>query len=360
MSGPDKSYGWYYGGRWNYYMEKVIGAYGGELEKMGFNDDCETDYMDSVKFCADLVWNEYQVKQEEAHPRPDTALVNTDVLHTVLLSLHPAEVVEANQAISQRTKKGLAELHRFYALIKLEKVEADEMQSLLENLPDVYAAMLSLMCWFVTLASKMTGKEIPGVGMAPGGKIVKPEKEVKEHLCNMLAIAEAMSANKRWPNLAQYSILKETLADLRTIASGQDLEGAESSAVLVEQFETFEELEEELEKHVDEASENKEEKVAESGGGVHPTPVADRPNVGEESQEVKADRVDPQVVEQLHHAYRLGGHGAAAFALWWLEEGSNKWHFDQAGVTFQGLPNEVKESFLWRAIVLMHNHPLEQ
>ena len=54
--------------------------------------------------------------------------VNTDVLDTVLLSLHPAEVlanekvlflptillkvVEANHAISQRTKKGLAELHR--------------------------------------------------------------------------------------------------------------------------------------------------------------------------------------------------------------------------------------------------------
>ena len=37
------------------------------------------------------------------------------------------------------------------------------------------------MCWFVTLASKMTGKEIPGVGMAPGGKIVKPEEEVKQH-----------------------------------------------------------------------------------------------------------------------------------------------------------------------------------
>ena len=33
---------------------------------------------------------------------------------------------------------------------------------------------------------------------------------------------------------------------------------------------------------------------------------------------------------------RLGGHGAAAFALWWLEEGSNsEFHFDQAGVTFQ-------------------------
>lgn len=36
----------------------------------------------------------------------------------------------------------------------------------------------ALMCWFVTLASKMTGTEIPGVGMAPGGKIVKPQQEV--------------------------------------------------------------------------------------------------------------------------------------------------------------------------------------
>jgi len=44
----------------------------------------------------------------------------------------------------------------------------------LENLPDEYAAMLALMYWFVTLASKMTGTEIPGVGMAPGGKIVEP------------------------------------------------------------------------------------------------------------------------------------------------------------------------------------------
>ena len=26
------------------------------------------------------------------------------------------------------------------------------------------------MAWFITLASKMAGKEIPGVGMAPGGK----------------------------------------------------------------------------------------------------------------------------------------------------------------------------------------------
>ena len=71
---------------------------------------------------------------------------------------------------------------------------------------------------------------------------------------------------------------------------------------------------------------------------------------------------------------RLGGHGAAAITLWWFEEGSNSGiHFDQAGVTFQvlyppafkdfymvlqGLPTEVKERFLGRAILIMANHPL--
>ena len=133
------------------------------------------------------------------------------------------KVVAASEEVSQRSKEGLAQLHRsshpsklpqhltppsisditvivarFYALIKLEKVEEEEMKALLENLPDEYAAMLgqhhnrlgilfhviptltALMCWFVTLASKMTGIEIPGVGMAPGGKIVKPEQEVDQ------------------------------------------------------------------------------------------------------------------------------------------------------------------------------------
>ena len=62
-------------------------------------------------------------------------------------------------------------------------------------------------------------------------------------------------------------------------------------------------------------------------------------------------------------------------ALWWLEEGStNGFHFDQAALDFQvprptlaftsfdlelqGLPSEVKERFLWRAIIIMANHPL--
>ena len=54
------------------------------------------------------------------------------------------------------------------------------------------------MAWFVTLASKMTGKEIPGVGKAPGGKIKKDVKEVEEHLNNFVAIAEAMHKANKW------------------------------------------------------------------------------------------------------------------------------------------------------------------
>ena len=74
------------------------------------------------------------------------------------------------------------------------------------------------MAWFLTLASKMTGKEIPGVGMPPGGKIRKPMEEVEEHLQHFLAIADAMAKEKNWGYLAQYTILKEMLADLHIIA----------------------------------------------------------------------------------------------------------------------------------------------
>ena len=80
---------------------------------MGFNDESETDYLDSVKFCADLVWHgeifntnlenwktvyvsEYQVKQEEAHPRPDTALVINIIsfFNTVILFILVLEMID--------------------------------------------------------------------------------------------------------------------------------------------------------------------------------------------------------------------------------------------------------------------------
>ena len=189
----------------------------------------------------------------------------------------------------------------------------------------------------------MTGREIPGVGMAPGGKIVKPEEEVffhifttnapifnfwlqvKEHLCNMLALAEAMSASKHWNYLAQYSILKVMLTDLRIIARGENLEGAGSSTVLVEQFEKqFDQLEEQLEEYVDDASAQE----GETGGSKLAPPPAitchqsgavkgnqvDKPffqpqshhlNPLRQEEQVGVEQVDAQLVEQLHHAYRL-------------------------------------------------------
>merc|ERR1711874_760679 len=116
---------------------------------------------------------------------------------------------------SERTREGLKELHCFNALIHLDQVSKAEMEHLLESLPNTYASQLALMARFITLASKMTGKEIPGVGMAPGGKIKKPKAEVEEHLQHLLAIADAML---HWSFLALYPILKEMLADLHAIA----------------------------------------------------------------------------------------------------------------------------------------------
>ena len=73
------------------------------------------------------------------------------------------------------------------------------------------------MAWFVILASKMTGKEIPGVGMVPGGMIKKPKGQVEEHLQHFLVIADAMAKIKNWPGMGG-SILKEMLSDLHAIA----------------------------------------------------------------------------------------------------------------------------------------------
>ena len=139
------------------------GDYGQELEKRKFNDKDETDYYDSLEFCADLVWNgefvldvtivriftlalssEYLVKQQKGHPMTYTALFNVfdvDILDTVLLSLHPESKVKASE-VSERTKEGLKELHCFNALIHLDQVSKAEMEHLLESLPNTYASQL--------------------------------------------------------------------------------------------------------------------------------------------------------------------------------------------------------------------------
>merc|ERR1719230_1258658 len=75
-------------------------------------------------------------------------------------------------------------------------------------------------------------------------------------------------------------------------------------------------------------------------------------------RQVDSGNVDSNnVAENLHQAHRLGGHWAAAHALWWLEEGSSAHgvHFNQGAVAFQALPREVKENLMRRAILIMHN-----
>ena len=101
--------------------------------------------------------------------------VNTDVLDTVLLSLHPAEVntdkkvptskdqespfqgdcgnlgcvgekqdwTRAAAQVSSLSKNLDTNVNtRFYPIIKLEKVEKEEMRILMENLPEQYSAKL--------------------------------------------------------------------------------------------------------------------------------------------------------------------------------------------------------------------------
>ena len=81
------------------------------------------------------------MKQQESHPRDDTALVlihvNVDVLDTVLLSLHPESKVKASE-VSERTK----ELHCFNALIHLDQLSKAQMEHLLDSLPNTYASQL--------------------------------------------------------------------------------------------------------------------------------------------------------------------------------------------------------------------------
>ncbi len=59
--------------------------------------------------------------------------VNTDVLDTVLLSLHPESKVKSSE-VSERTKASLKELHCFNALIHLDKMTDVEVEHLLESL----------------------------------------------------------------------------------------------------------------------------------------------------------------------------------------------------------------------------------
>ena len=62
---------------------------------------------------------EYQTKQAHSHPDQSGALVNVDVLDTVLLSLHPKSKLKGLN-VSDYTKEGLAEMQQFQDLIHMD------------------------------------------------------------------------------------------------------------------------------------------------------------------------------------------------------------------------------------------------
>jgi len=172
----------------------------------------------------------YQAKQTGGQEDTNSAMINKDVLDTVLLSLHPPEMLDTME-LSAYTREGLAELRQFHNLILLARHRGyagqgarsegpaghhKDLQNWLKNLPSNYTAMLTIMGWFLTLSSKMTGYTIPGISMAPGGKIEHDRSEVDHYLEDMETMADAMANEKNW-NLPQYAILREMHRDLKRI-----------------------------------------------------------------------------------------------------------------------------------------------
>ena len=200
------------------YVTNMIGDYSEELQKMTFTDEKQTTYLMAIKYNANLIWESYNLNQNMFSVDQQVAMVNTDVLNTALLSLHPIDLLEKKD-ISERTKKALEDVSKFRDLILLKDYNEADVKIWLEVAPNMnYSAQLCLMGWFLTLASKMTGLMIPGVkSLAVGGQILKEKNEAVDHLNTMVNISKAMYDKNYWYYLAQYSTLKQMYEDLSKI-----------------------------------------------------------------------------------------------------------------------------------------------
>ena len=208
-------YGSYATQNFDEYVDNLIGSYRSELEKMTFTDRRLTSYLAAIKYNANLIWNEYNMKQDMD---PKLALVNTDVLNNALLSLHPPSLLK-DKDISNNSRKALVAVRKFRDLILLKDYSKKDVETWHKVAISMNnSARLCLMGWFLTLSSKMTGFKIPRVKkMLVGGRIQKEKKEVTKHLSTMKKIAQAMYKKNNWNFFAQYSILKEMHKDLNTI-----------------------------------------------------------------------------------------------------------------------------------------------
>ena len=204
------------------YVDDMIGDYSAELKKKTFNDRRETSYLEAIKYNADIIWNEYNIKRND-DPTTHT-VVNTDVLDVVLLSLHPKDHVKEKD-ISNTSRLALSQMLKFQDLILLKdysRMEAQTWTWLKAATSDKmsYPAQMCLMTWFVCLVSKMTGLKIPGTKkLMVGGRIMKEREEIVMYFTTISTITQAMSEEKSWNFLAQYSILKQMHKDLNKMIS---------------------------------------------------------------------------------------------------------------------------------------------
>ena len=176
-------------------------------------------HLEALKYCADIVWYKYNAKQDQEDPT--LALVNTDVLDVVLLSLHPKGQIKKKD-ISEAAKIALSEISKFKDLILLEDYSEMEAQTWKwvkaassDKMSKSYSAQMCLMTWFLTLVSKITGVKIPGIQkLMVGGRILKEREEMVMYITTIITITQAMSEKNNWNFLAQYSKLKQMQKDL--------------------------------------------------------------------------------------------------------------------------------------------------
>ena len=67
-----------------------------------------------------------------------------------------------------------------------------EIVGWLQSLPESYVGCVSLMCFLVVVASRVSKVPIPSLGLAPGEAPFKEEEEVAHTLSDLESLADSM------------------------------------------------------------------------------------------------------------------------------------------------------------------------
>ena len=141
----------------NYITEKTFT----NEENVAAAEDTSINFLDLTKYCAELF---FDLHADDEDPR--MASLNTDYLDVVLLlPLLPADEIEGRDDLSDATKKALAEMQDFKALITLEYYSVDVALDLLKTatsgkMSKSIPAQVGMMCWILALVSKISGVQV--------------------------------------------------------------------------------------------------------------------------------------------------------------------------------------------------------